>query len=414
MLTTLLRLALGYTLRPFHFTDQHTEQLSLDVAELGLYVHLPFCKTLCPFCPYYREKFLQEKVAPFTEALLTEIEAKSRFLNGGKKEVECLYFGGGSPLTLAPQLPEIIAALQKHYTIRDGIAVEVHPGELNTESVAHLRDCGVTKLSLGVQSFSVESLEKLGRKQTASQQLAFESVAKAGFDVIDVDLIFGIPGQTRETLREDFLLAVAHGATQISTYPYIDFSYANNRHRPLRARAKKKLLRTLLATAQEVGFERSSVWTFSRPGSGRYSSVTRDNFIGFGPSAATLLPDQFHVNTFSVDAYNAASADPRSLTLQFTPRMRQLYWLFWSSYNLRLDGGDFRNYFSQELIGQFGWQLRAARLLRLLQKKDDHYVLTDRGAYYFHLAEQVYTHQYIDKMWQQAMQTPWPKEVLLY
>jgi len=233
---------------------------------------------------------------------------------------------------------------------------------------------------------------------------------------VDVDLIFGIPGQGADDIKADFRTAVSCGATQISTYPFIDFTYAHNKRKPVGRRQKRALLDAILDVSNELGFERTSVWTFAKRGTDRYSSVTRDNYIGFGPSAASLLQSSFSVNVFSVPEYVravGAGRSPTALRVDLTARERRLIWLFWHSYNLEIGRPQYAELFNGSLDRAFGPELRLAELLRIVERRGGTYALTRKGAYLFHLIEQQYTNQYIDKVWRLATETAWPKELVI-
>jgi len=177
------------------------------------------------------------------------------------------------------------------------------------------------------------------------------------------------------------------------------------------------MLESLLDISEKTGYQRSSIWTFSKDNSPRYSSVTRDNFIGFGPSAATLLKNIFKINTFSVKEYIKCLNNnklPTALSLKFSPRTRALYWLFWSSYNLNINRDNFYELFGKKLNDIFRFELYWAKKFKYIEKYNSGYKLTDKGAYLFHLIEQAYTRQYIDKTWRTALNNPWPKRIALY
>ena len=332
MLTHALRLLLAHQIQPFAFRRADDYLPDLDVPNLGVYVHIPFCETLCPFCPYYKTQYDGARVSPYLDALLREIDMVAERSFPEKRDITSIYFGGGSPALLAGDLHKIMERLGVYFQLTGNAGVELHPRDVDEGLPEKLAAAGFDMVSLGVQSFSPRLLRALGRTDE-DPQVPLSLLAGHGFQAIDVDLIFGIPGQTAEDLRRDFLVAAEHQATQISTYPFIDFSYASNRKKPLGRPEKKRLLASLLETAEEAGFVRSSVWTFGRKDRPRYSSVTRDNFLGFGPSATSLGRDHFKVNTFSVDAYTdcvAGGKVPTALRMAFSTRSRGLYWLFWN------------------------------------------------------------------------------------
>lgn len=415
MLTNLFRIMFTRSFEPLKLTDRSDYNLSTEEKDTGLYVHIPFCRTLCPFCPYNKVKYDKNLIKPYKEALIKEINLIGKACNG-KNNVTSVYFGGGSPALMLEELGEIMTALKKNFSISSNIGIELHPEDVNENSLKSLRNIGFDMVSIGIQSFSRECLNTLGRKYiegTEKVKLANE----AGFKVIDVDLIFGIYNQTGQDLKDDFITAFEAGATQVSTYPFIDFSYAHNKRKPLGKKEKKRLLEVLERTSSEIDCDRTAVWTFGKKNVPKYSSITRDTFIGFGASAASLTKSYFRINTFSIEEYIKSlkgNRIPTALTMKFTERTRALYWLFWNAYTLKLDNAQFEGLFDVKLEQMFKTELKAAHKLGLLNKINENYELTAKGTYLYHLIEQNYTNKYIDKTWSIARKEAWPKEVRLY
>lgn len=415
MLTTLLRSYLTRSLQPFRFQNTYSNQLQFQhLDQLGLYVHVPFCRSLCSFCPYCKVKYDKELAQAYLQALLQEIEFVGNS-QASKKSITTLYFGGGTPALLIDDLKAIIDTINRYFEITEGIGIELHPTDVTVSNLEKLKTAGITMVSLGVQSFEQRCLTKLGRiGDTAQAQL--ELLAKAGFTVIDVDLIFAIPGQTIDSLLKDVDTAFALGATQVSTYPFIDFTFANNQHKPLSKPEKKQMLQALVEHCRQSGIERTSVWTFAKPGTQKYSSITRDHFLGFGVSAASLLQDQFKINTFSITAYieriNSGQL-PTALTLKFTQRQRAVYYLFWSAYTMNISPERFKAVVGESLSKMYGFELWLLEKLGLIYQADGIYYLSDRAAYYYHNLEQRYTTAYIDKMWHIARKEAFPEGIIL-
>lgn len=417
MITHFLRLFLAHQVKPFQFQKAIGELPNFDLPQMGLYVHIPFCKVLCPFCPYYKIKYSNEYHTKYLKALLAEIKLiGQKTSETEKRKVSSLYFGGGSPATMLNDLHTIKNALNEFYTIEGSSGIELHPQDIHNDTPTKLKDAGFDMVSVGIQSFSEKLLNNIGREKLDFDAV-FKLLRKGIFNVIDVDLIFGIPEQKESDLKADFLHAVNLGATQISTYPFIDFSYAHNKKKPQSHSNKKKLLNVLLQTAEEAGFERTSVWTFAQKNTKRYSSVTRDCFLGFGPGAASLGSDVFKVNIFSVDAYIetlSKSTIPTSLKMQFSTRARKAYWLFWNCYNNFLSKAKYKNLFSADLEKDFSLWLKLGEITGLLSKTENGWQLTNKGSYYFNCVEQKYTNQYIDKTWRLAMENPLTEKINLY
>lgn len=144
--------------------------------------------------------------------------------------------------------------------------------------------------------------------------------------------------------------------------------------------------------------------------------MTRDNFLGFGCSATTLLNDQFKINTFSVEDYCERVGEgrlPTSLTLRFSLRQRMVYYLFWTAYSTKVSAGDFEKFFGVPLKKMYGTELKIAKLLGFITEEEGIYRLTLKGAYYYHYYENFYTLAYIDKMWGIMRKEAFPREIFL-
>lgn len=386
---------------PFRFTPDYDQPLPLDgVRPLGLYVHIPFCRTLCSFCPYCKVVYQEELAHAYVEGLLQEIRLVGRDWTG-RREATSLYFGGGSPALLAGRLGEIVRTLEEFFVISDGIGVELHPQDVTLDTLSRLKEAGVSRVCVGVQSFQPLPLQSLGRERPDPAALG-KALAAVPFDTVSADFIFALPGQTFDHLRRDILLAEEMGSNHLAFYPFIDFSFTPGPRQGLSGREKRALLNALAVFLRERGYTRDSIWTFARTAGAGYSSMTRTHYLGFGCSAATLLARQFKVNTFSIPAYLERISQqklPTALTCRFTQRQRMVYDLFWRAYTTRISPEEFQTCFGRSLDGAYGLELRAAHLLGWLGREGRDWVLTDRGAFRFHQFEGYYTLSYIDRMW---------------
>ncbi len=415
MLTNILRLLVARSIKPFIFNSSFKDKIEYDVENLGLYFHIPFCRNMCAFCPYYKVELNAGLLDKFIRALKDELLLISKSV-GKKKKITTLYFGGGTPALAAEYLPGLMDMTRDLFTVKGDIGMELHPKDISTDLLEELKSCGVNMVSIGVQSFQDKCIASLGREKTDSIK-KLQMADRAGFKTIDVDLIFGMPGQKAEDLEKDFEIAANFGASQISAYPFINFSYTKSEEKPIGERTKKIMLEKLIDAGENLGYRRSSIWTFARGGAPRYSSITRDNFIGLGPSATSLVGKIFKINTFSVQEYIKSMAEgkmPTALFCNLSERARALYWLFWSIYNLYIDEEDFLNLFKKRIERMFGLELYFCQKINLIVKCKGGYKLTAKGARLFHLIEQVYTHKYINKVWKIALKDPWPKKILLY
>ena len=403
------------TTKPFTFKNEYDRILPYAECEnLGLYVHIPFCKSICNFCPYCKVRYSAELCDRYIDSLIREIHiVGSRYTK--RKKVTGLYFGGGTPALAADRIKGIVDALNEHFIITEGIGLELHPDNVNAKVLQMLKDAGVTKISIGIQSFSDKYRTVLGRKKinTAKMLSALSSVP---FETVSMDFIFALPGQTYDDLKSDIDTAFSLGANHVAIYPFIDFTFTESPVAAMTKKDKRKLLDAITQYCLEKGYSRNSIWTFSSKPNANYSSMTRDNFIGFGCSAASLFKEQFKINTFDVDSYcerirsgNLAT----SLTIRFTKRQRMIYWLFWTAYSTRVNAKDFEKFFGVPLKKMYGFEFWAAEQLGLVRKHNGTYEMTPKGAFYYHYYENFYTLSYIDRMWGIMRKEAFPEQLRL-
>ena len=259
ILTSATRIWLTRSLKPFRFTSEYDNQLDFrHTKNLGLYIHIPFCRSLCGFCPYCKTVYEKKKAALYTEALLNEIDLVGGSAGADKKEVTSLYFGGGTPALLSNDIKRIIERLEQYFTITEGIGLEMHPHDVTAEKLAVLKDAGVTKISIGIQSFQPEYLNMLGRTQT-DYNAAFEALSKVSFETVSMDFIFALPGQTAEMLEKDIETAFSNGANHIAIYPFIDFTFATRTFEKVDDKSRKKLLYDVVSYCNKKGYVRDSM-----------------------------------------------------------------------------------------------------------------------------------------------------------
>lgn len=415
-LTSFFRIWLTRSFKPFYFTDSYDTFLTYDQTDnLGLYVHIPFCRSLCTFCPYCKTVYNKKLASDYVEALLKEIDMVGNRNSMEKKTVTSLYFGGGTPALLVDDIERIINRIRQYFVITQGIGVELHPMDVTTSKLQMLKDAGVSKISIGIQSFQPEFLELLGRSNSDYKNM-FEALGNVKFETVSMDFIFALPGQNIAHIKNDLETAFANHANHVAIYPFIDFTYTSRNFHKMNNSEKKKLLFEMVTYCEKMGYSRDSIWTFSKNGHSKYSSMTRDNFLGFGCSATTLLKDQFKINTFDVKEYIARvdqNSLPTSLTLKYTLRQRMVYYLFWTLYSLNLSSKDFENFFHKNLYKYYGMEIMIARLLGFLKKDKKGYRMTTKGSWYYHYFESFYTLSYIDQMWSLMKETPFPKELTI-
>ena len=413
LITTFTRTWLTRSFKPFLFENEYDRHLPFwDCDNLGLYVHIPFCKSICTFCPYCKTIYSKELCDKYIDALIQEIRMVGSQYDG-KKETTSLYFGGGTPALVADRIGEIIEVINEYFIVTEGVGVELHPDNVTVDTLWKIKAAGVTKISIGIQSFSEKFQTVLGRKPVDPAKLK-EALDRVAFETVSMDFIFALPSQTCEDVQSDVETAFRNGANHIAIYPFIDFSFTKSEVKSMPKKQKKQLLDQITAYFKQQGYYRDSIWTFSNKKEAKYSSMTRENFLGFGCSATTLLKNQFKINTFSVDEYckriNGGEL-PTSLTIRFSPRQRMVYYLFWTLYSMQLDVRAFEEFFGVPLKKMYGLEFWLAQRLGFLTKENNTYSMTTKGAFYYHYYEQFYTLSYIDKMWRIMRNEAFPKYI---
>jgi putative oxygen-independent coproporphyrinogen III oxidase len=195
--------------------------MKITEANPGLYLHIPFCSKICPYCDFAVLTGGPERRRRFTDHLVREIamwkDERSTF-----ESIDTIYFGGGTPSALTPEdLARILAATWKNLSVHEEAWVffEANPEDVAPESVRAWRDLGVRFLSLGIQSFDADALKFLGRRHSPEQaRLSFEIARAAGFETISIDLIYGLPDQSFEIWKRTLEQAVELQPDHISCY----------------------------------------------------------------------------------------------------------------------------------------------------------------------------------------------------
>jgi len=420
LLPQILRLLVSGKTGPFVFEPQPVVQPARP-SSINLYIHLPFCRQLCPFCPYVKEVYDPKTSAAYQRAIIRELESYRELW--GEVKVESVYFGGGTP-SLTPEIvTETLAWIKGNFRLGGEVGVEVHPLNASRSLLESFKKSGVSLVSLGVQSFNDRLLKVLGRDYDSKlAKEACRRALEAGFATTDIDLIFAIPTQTREEVRADIEYACELGVDQISAYPLLYFSYAPLRRQLHKARVttptwwvERQMLGAIAKKTQEAGYRRTAVWSFSKPQAMRYTTVTKESFVGIGVSATTIMGDYFSVNTFSVPEYirTADKGLRPALATRLDTRDKMAYWLFWRGYDLAIDTDKLKSTFDRGLPFHIQGLLSLLSLLGAAKREGDTFYLTERGAYLFHLIEKEYTHAYLERLWGACLKEAWPRRVVI-
>jgi oxygen-independent coproporphyrinogen-3 oxidase len=264
-----------------------------------LYFHIPFCPKLCPYCSFYVETGAKNKTIEFCDALLREVD-DAKALHEIRPET--IYFGGGTPSALtSEQLEYLLGGLRDRLDL-GGLrewTFEVNPATVRLEKAQLLRGAGVTRISLGVQSWDDALLKTLGRIHNAAQaEQTYEVLRAAGFDNINIDLMFAVPGQTlaqwEATLRKTIALRTEHVSSYCLTYEEDTAYFRQLQLGTFRQDDDRDadLFETTIDTLTGAGFGHYEISNYARPGyesAHNFAYWRGADYLGFGPSAFSTI-----------------------------------------------------------------------------------------------------------------------------
>ena len=261
------------------------------------YVHIPFCTQICYYCDFSKVFIKNQPVDSYLEHLLEE------FRSYDIQKLRTLYIGGGTPTALsAPQLEVLLDGLTKNLdlSVLEELTIEANPGDLDADKIAVLKNSAVNRVSLGVQTFDDKMLKKIGRSHLEKD--IYENIDRlklAGFDNISIDLIYALPGQTMEQVKDNVAKAIGLDIPHMSLYSLIleNHTVFMNRMRrgklPLpKEELEAEMFEYIIAELERSGFEHYEISNFSKPGfESRHNLMYWDNaeYYGIGAGASGYI-----------------------------------------------------------------------------------------------------------------------------
>lgn len=261
-----------------------------------IYVHIPFCHCKCAYCDFYSTPDTRRMEA-VVERIVEEYSLRADELGGGPSRT--LYFGGGTPSILPPELFKRLAERLYRPGETEEFTIEVNPEDVTAEAVAYWRECGVNRVSMGIQSLRDAELRAVGRRHSAAEAIAaIHTLRDGGIDNLSCDLIYGLPEQSAETWRESVEGLLEERPEHISAYclSYEEGTVLTRRLEQGRIEAAsdeliEEMYSYLCARLREEGYEHYEISNFALPGRrSRHNSAywTGVAYLGLGPGAHSL------------------------------------------------------------------------------------------------------------------------------
>ena len=287
---------------------------------LGLYLHIPSCRQRCDFCAFYLEIYREDRAAAFVRSLTREIGLSAQQHISAGRPILSLYFGGGTPTVLpAAQLTTILSEIRTRLTCATDceITVEAHPSTVSEHDLEQLCQSGVNRISFGAESMEDTDLVSIGRPGTVHETVRAVTQARAvGFTNINLDVMYGLPGQNLESWQRTLAHCLTLEPTHLSAYALTveeDTKLASNIQRQQSPAPDEGLQVEMDEAAQrmlgDAGYERYEVSNYAKPGYDcRHNLLywTNGEYLGLGPSAQSYLGGTRFGNIADLAAYNAS------------------------------------------------------------------------------------------------------------
>src|SRR5436189_5573966 len=264
-----------------------------------IYVHIPFCARICPYCAFYKDLLDRSQTSRFCEAILRDLDQQCASFT---LTPETIYFGGGTPTALTTsQLELLLGGFHERFDLSSLAewTIEANPGSVSARKATLLRKLGVTRVSLGIQSWDNELLKVLGREHNSQQaEKSFHILRAAGFSNVNVDLMFGLPGQTIEqwrlTLEKTIALQPEHISAYCLTYEEDTEFFLRHARGEFRQDADMDadFFEMAMSMLEDAGYEHYEISNYARSG---FSSVHNraywlgKDYLGIGPSALSTI-----------------------------------------------------------------------------------------------------------------------------
>ena len=359
---------------------------SRDEKQRLLYMHIPFCEELCPYCSFHRITFNEPLTGRYFNALRREIKI---YHEKGYK-FKGIYVGGGTPTVLIDELAETLHLAREIFPIQ-AISVETNPNHLTSDNIKILQQSGVQRLSVGVQTFNDDLLKKIGRyeKYGSGEEIAQKLKNTQGcFDTLNADMIFNFPGQTSQMLDEDLAILLNLSMEQITYYPLMVSSITQETMGKIIGdvdfKGEEKLYK-LIVRRLENNYDFSSAWCFSRKKAliDEYV-VDYDEYAGLGSGAIGYLHGTCYSNTFNIEGY-IASLEKNTLPLlasrKFDLHDQMSYDFMMKLFSTKLDIESMQRKYNGQFLRTMWKEIAAFEIVRAFRYFHIYLHLTPRGRY---------------------------------
>jgi coproporphyrinogen III oxidase-like Fe-S oxidoreductase len=356
-----------------------------------LYIHIPFCESLCPYCSFHRCEYSARQTESYFQALYNEIDL---YREHGF-QFRSVYIGGGTPTIRMDLLMQLLGKITNAFPLRE-ISVETNPNHLSKDHLDRMKDGGVNRLSVGVQSFDDDILHHIGRLEKYGSGHTIQKLlekASGILETLNVDLIFNIPIQTDESLNHDLKVIHSLQPDQVTFYPLMTApSVEKTLNQMLGRMDYRNEERQYLHIVNQMceTYNQSTAWCFSRSsGSIDEYIIDHDEYVGVGSGSFGFFNNTLHINTFSNATYIQKLKQrelPVSHVKQFTPKELQYYCMLRRLFALKTPARQLISELDALGPGHLSWLFQILTWGGALKKQQDFFHLTRKGQYIWIMA----------------------------
>ena len=294
----------------------------MNKKELGIYVHIPFCKHKCYYCDFISYANKTDYVKKYVEAVIKEIKACDL------KEyiITTIYLGGGTPSYIESEyIKKILETLKNQFDVKDDceITIEVNPGTVTEDKLEEYKKCGIKRLSIGLQSIKDKLLKQIGRIHNYKQFLqTYELARKVGFDNINVDLIIGLPNQTIKDIEQEMNEIIKLEPEHISTYSLIveegtplEKQLQEGKYKLPKEELEREMYWYIKKVLEQRGYQHYEISNFSKEGKESKHNKNcweQKEYIGLGVASHSYLNNIRYSNTENLEKYIKNIEDNKS------------------------------------------------------------------------------------------------------
>jgi len=340
---------------------------------VSLYVHIPFCRTLCPFCCFNRYLFKEDQAREYFKNLKKELDL---YIQRGFT-FSHFYFGGGTPTILMDELADFIGYLKEKFDVKQ-ISLETTSREINPQNVKSLKAMGINRLSIGVQSFDSATLKTMGRTFATGEEIKEKLLMAEGeFDTLNIDFVFNFPGQSLDVFQADVATFKELGIDQATFYPLMASPHKKDamerKFNRIDTSREKRFYDIILRELYADGYQTATSWCFS---SGQRMIdeyiIDFDDYIGIGAGSVSMFKGNFFVNSFALDRYGGFIGENKLPVIgwrKLSEKEHMRYYLLTKLFGMEIDERKFEDRFGADINKKLGAELFLLKFFGLAEGK---------------------------------------------